>query len=148
MKKILLSLLVSTVALFAKDITVEFDDPDNPAGLVLGYKLHVGTNTTRVYNEVLNLGTNRVVVLRDVVIGKKYFIAASAFDTNNISSDLSEELMFVVPKSPKNIKIRVTLQQTSDVSNRWEDFAEIAALIEPMDSQKFYRASMLATVED
>jgi hypothetical protein len=68
----------------------------NPESDIAGYKVYSGTNS-RVYPGVVDIGKRTTVTLSNLVSGRTYFLALTAYDTTALESDFSEEIVYDVP---------------------------------------------------
>ena len=136
MKKIttVLALMLTAITLFAA--SAKLDWCPNPEANIVGYKIHyVGTNkvagwkpsvfsTTNCPAVVLTNGANWVrnyntvfistglvttATISNLVVGKTYYFAVTAFDSNSLDSDFSAEIEATItnlpPSQPQNFKI-------------------------------------------
>ena len=78
----------------ANHITLAWDA--NPESDIAGYKVYSGTNS-RVYPTVVNVGNRTTVTLSNLVSGRTYFLALTAYDTTALESDFSGEVVYAVP---------------------------------------------------
>jgi fibronectin type 3 domain-containing protein len=76
-------------------------DP-NPETDIGGYKIYYGTNS-RVYTVVTNVGKTTNAVTAGYTRGVRYYWAATAYNTNNLESDLSEEVSLLIPVKPIHV---------------------------------------------
>jgi len=82
-------LLVVSQAMAAQ-ITVSWDP--SPDSDVVGYKLYFGTSS-RNYTNSVDVGNTTSFTLTNLEAGKIYYIAATAYDTEGLESDFSEEVV-------------------------------------------------------
>lgn len=90
MKKLLalLLLVAGTFAANAVNITLEWDP--NPESNVSGYRAYRG-DASRVYTDVGEVAAPLVKFTQDYPIGR-HFVAVTAFDSDGLESEFSEEL--------------------------------------------------------
>jgi hypothetical protein len=65
---------------------------------IAGYKMYYGTSST-IYTYDVDIGKNTTCSLSGLTEGKKYYFAATAYDTSNAESDYSAELSYTIPSS-------------------------------------------------
>ena len=70
-----------------------------------------GTNWYRAYTNVVNAGTNLSATVSNLVAGLTYYFAATAYDTNALESDYSEEVSLTIPipvvNPPTNVNLTI-----------------------------------------
>lgn len=86
----------------AADVRLEWDA--NPEPEVSSYTLHSG-GASRSYTNTVSV-TNTTARLPGLSPGV-YYVAVTAHDTNGVTSDFSDELIFTVPKKPGRVRIVV-----------------------------------------
>lgn len=68
-----------------------------------------GMNWVRNYSTNLLVGTNNSFTLSNVIVGKTYYIAVSAFDTSGLESEQSNEIEVTPtnqpPSRPQNFRL-------------------------------------------
>lgn len=79
----------------AEDVRLAWDPPIPPTN-VSSYAVHIGT-TSRQYTTVTNVGKGTNIVLKGLVPGRRYFIAASSINKQGRESRFSNELIVDVP---------------------------------------------------
>lgn len=135
MKKIFAVFILSLTCLFAQAVQLKLNwcpvtDP-GVAGYRLSYSatnkisgwtpstynstncpvvlLTTGTNWNRAYSTNFNVGLVTSYTLSNAVVGKTYYIAVTAYDTNGIASPFSNEAEITVtnfpPSSPQNLQV-------------------------------------------
>ena len=72
----------------APSITLAWDP--SPDSSVVGYKVYWGV-ATRNYTNSLSAGSATTLTVSNLVVGRTYYFAATAYDTNGIESDYSVE---------------------------------------------------------
>ena len=75
---------------------------------VTGYNLYWGTNGSRTYTTVTNVGSATNITVR--MLRTTNWIAATAYDGCGLESDYSEELVYLVPKPPPNTNTNVVIR--------------------------------------
>ncbi|MFW6139179.1 MAG: fibronectin type III domain-containing protein [Spirochaetota bacterium] len=75
-------------------VTVVWDPNTEPD--LEGYKLYYGFGS-RDYGYVVNVG-DTTYTIKDLVPGETYYIAATAYNTEGMESDYSEEAVYTVPE--------------------------------------------------
>lgn len=93
-----LSLLLASV-FTALAVTVEWDP--NPETNVAGYRVYWGTRS-RLYDTVIDVGNQTFVQLPTPTV--KTYYAVTAYDTDGLESDFSEEVFYEPPiEKPSSI---------------------------------------------
>jgi hypothetical protein len=80
----------------------------SPDTNVTGYNLYWGTNGTRSYTTVTNVGPLTNITVRMARVTN--WIAATAYDGWGLESDYSEELVYLVPRPPANTNTNVVIR--------------------------------------
>ena len=80
----------------------------SPDTNVTGYNLYWGTNGTRSYSTVTNVGPLTNITVRMARVTN--WIAATAYDGWGLVSDYSEELVYLVPKPLPNTNTNVVIR--------------------------------------
>jgi fibronectin type III domain protein len=81
-------------AVAVNNITLAWDA--NPESDIAGYKVHSGTNS-RVYPAVVDVGKRTNHTVSNLMAGRTYFLALTAYDATGLESDFSAELSYTVP---------------------------------------------------
>jgi len=68
----------------------------NPASNVAGYRLYCGT-TSRVYTQTIEVGNTTMTLVSNLVDGRTYFFAVTAYTTTGLESPASNEVSYRVP---------------------------------------------------
>ena len=79
---------------FAAQVTLAWDK--NPESDIAGYKVHYGTSSGS-YDYSVDVGNYNSCTISGLEEGTNYYFAASAYNTNNVESDYSDELVYKVP---------------------------------------------------
>ena len=79
---------------------------------VAGYRIHYGP-ASRTYNQVFNAGNATNGTVSNLVAGNRYFFALTAYNSQGLESDYSNELTYFVPTNvgpsgPFRLTIAVT----------------------------------------
>jgi len=149
MIKTLLTVLLFTLSLIASARAAILEWDRNPETNVLGYRVYSGLQS-RVYDSVLDVGnatTNLLTQSTGIV-----FYAVTAYDTEGLESDFSDEVSYLwpvipVPPSPPQ-RLRITgangngnaliiLQESADLTN-WTNSASALVPMAP-GAPKFFR---------
>jgi hypothetical protein len=77
----------------AATVTIAWDK--NPEPDVAGYTVHYGTSTGS-YDYSVNVGNHTSCTISGLQEDTTYYFAATAYDTNNFESNLSEELVYTI----------------------------------------------------
>lgn len=77
-----------------------------------GYKLYHGT-ASGAYTDSIVLGVVTNYMMTNLAVGTTYYFALSAFDTNDLESDLTPELQFPSPPALAAIPNQTTPEDTS-----------------------------------
>jgi hypothetical protein len=78
-------------------VTIAWDK--NLESDIAGYKMHYGT-TSGSYDYSVDVGNYTSSAISGLAEGTTYYFAATAYNTNNIESSLSEELVHTIPIPP------------------------------------------------
>jgi hypothetical protein len=78
----------------AATVTLAWDK--NPEPNLAGYKVHYGTSTGN-YDYSVDVGNYTSCTISGLQEGTTYYFAATAYDSNNFESNLSEELAYMIP---------------------------------------------------
>ncbi|MGD8666783.1 MAG: fibronectin type III domain-containing protein [Desulfobacterales bacterium] len=91
---------------FASQITVAWDE--NSETDIAGYKVHYGT-TSGNYEYIVDVGNTTSCSISGLTEGTTYYLAATAYNTNNVESNISEELVHtvesVITNNPPTVSI-------------------------------------------
>jgi PKD repeat protein len=82
---------------FSAQITVIWDE--NSEIDIAGYKMHYGT-TRGNYEYSVDVGNNTSCSISGLTEGTTYYLAATAYNTNNVESSFSEELVHTIASQP------------------------------------------------
>lgn len=75
-------------------------DPD-PDPSVVGFRFHCGT-TSGVFTQVINVGDATTRLVSNLVGGKTYFFAVTAYGANGVESPPSNEVSYAAPSLHAN----------------------------------------------
>jgi hypothetical protein len=89
--------LAPCAAARAATVTIAWDK--NLESDIAGYKMHYGT-TSGSYDYSVDVGNYTSSAISGLAEGTTYYFAATAYNTNNIESSLSEELVHTIPIPP------------------------------------------------
>lgn len=92
----LLFMLFLATSVPAGTVTLAWDPSPSPG--VTGYKLWQG-GSSRVYTNSTALGSVLAYTVQNVVSGKNYFFAVTAYGSSGGESDFSNEVVYQVPAS-------------------------------------------------
>jgi len=113
MKKLFLIISLLAIATWANafDLQVGWEDNDNPAGMVIGYKLKIGevskTYTTTLTIANANARTYTITAFDTTFPKGKYYLALTAYNTQDESVP-SNEVIYLKPLgSPTIVKVSI-----------------------------------------
>src|SRR5678816_1145034 len=86
--------LVLSTARSEQDVTVAWDPSTTPD--VAGYILYFGTNSGAYFDFVVG-GSGTTAIAPGLLEGITYYFAATAYATNGIESDPSDEISYTIP---------------------------------------------------
>lgn len=119
----------------------------SPSAEVTGYNLYWGTNGTRQYTTVTNVGTATNITVRMTRVTN--WIAATAYDSWGLESDYSTELVYLVPKplpgTNTNVVIRVECDGWLEASQDlvcWVSWPNPSTQTNPSAPRMFWRNGM------
>jgi outer membrane biosynthesis protein TonB len=96
--KTALILIYSTTILAAgrlhADVTLSWDPDSDP--FIVGYRLYLGT-TSGVYTQTAEAGSATSVLISNLVAGKTYYFAVSAYNSSAVQSTFSNQVSYTVP---------------------------------------------------
>lgn len=118
--KTLLALLLSVLSAWA--VTLEWDA--NTETNLVGYRVYVGKLSRQYICVATNLGkTNTTCVLTNLT-GTNFF-AVTAFDTDNLESEFSDEVSAVIkPKAPMRLRfVAAVVVEQSSGNGSWTPLA-------------------------
>jgi hypothetical protein len=78
----------------AQSVTLAWD----PAASVSGYRLYCGT-TSHVYTQTIEVGNTTKTLVSNLVGGRRYFFAVTAYNIAGLESTPSNEVSYLVPLS-------------------------------------------------
>jgi fibronectin type 3 domain-containing protein len=97
-----LQLALLMFAVNASAVWLEWDR--NSETNVAGYRMYWGTQS-RTYRNVLDVGQNILGEIRGLVPGVTYFFAVTAYDTDGLESDFSDEVSYTPPNGTNAVVI-------------------------------------------
>ena len=71
--------------------------------------LSIGTNWLRSYTNIVDVGNATNATITNLIMGVPYYFSATAYDTNGLESDFSEEITKIIPFPPAPIITNATL---------------------------------------
>jgi biotin carboxyl carrier protein len=80
----------------AASVTLRWDRNDEPD--IAGYRLYYGT-TSHSYDDDVESSTTTATI-SNLIVGKTYFFAVTAYDTTGLESDFSDEVSYTVAPTP------------------------------------------------
>ena len=89
---------------------------DPSSGNIAGYKIHYGPSS-RNYTYNVNVGKNTSCSISGLTEGKKYFFAATAYNTSNAESTYSSEISYTVPTASSSSASSSTSSATGGSSS-------------------------------
>jgi hypothetical protein len=90
------ALLLAALAASAQGQSVTLAWDASPGPGIAGYRLYVG-GSSGAYSKVIEVGNVTSNRVSGLVNAATYFFAVTAYDTNNVESDFSDEICFTVP---------------------------------------------------
>lgn len=137
---------------------------------VSGYKLYYGPDHTRTYTQSIQTSA-LTATIDNLTAGRAYFFAVTAYDSNGLESDFSNELGYVIPtlqimgpgivrfKRPVDrINVDYILESTDALGSSWQTDAATTTVLETVDGLelielrstipspiKFYRVKLQVT---
>lgn len=130
--KITLLLLLSALSVFAGP---KLGWNTNSEPTVTGYVLYIGTNSGNYSLMFTNSArTNTTIVLTNLPPSVTLYAAVSARDSSGVDSDLSNELSFLVPKTPT---LRLIIDYSPNVEGPFLAYADIDG--GPILNEGYYR---------
>ena len=88
---------------------------------VAGYKMYYGT-ASRNYSYNVNVGKSTSCSLSGLTAGKKYYFAATAYNTSNAESSYSSEISYTVPTSSTSSSTTSSSSTTTNPSGLTADY--------------------------
>lgn len=141
-------LLVSVLALWAAQSVTLGWNPNTETNLA-GYRLHYGW-APRGYDYVVQVKApaTQVTLTNNLQVGKTNYFAVTAFTTDGMESDYSEELAWLMPAPPpailppRGLRLITTLQASASQAGPWTN---VWLLDQPLPPARngvatFYRA--------
>lgn len=158
--KSLLALLLALAALAApapaaQSVTLSWNA--NSETNLAGYRMYWGTATRSYQAPMSVLHPTTSATVTNLQAGLTYYFAVSAYTTDGLESDYSDEVSYSVPPPPptppaKPLGLRVitTLQASSSPTGPWTNQWTLSQLVPiPADAPAgtFYRSQLLTIVE-
>lgn len=84
-------------------ISLTWDDP-NPESDVIGYKVHLGTQSG-AYTQSMDTGNSSEVAFANLVPGQKYYCVVTAYNSSGVESSYSEEIAFIAIASDTTFNV-------------------------------------------
>lgn len=132
--------------------TVRLAWDKSPDATVTGYKLYTGS-ASRSYTNLINVGTNLTGTASNVIAGRTYYFAATAYNSVGLESDFSNEVSYTVPTVPPPPgNLRLTFQMQSSGSplgpftNVTGASVTITNQVNPINPGQYYRVAITSTV--
>lgn len=122
----------------APSVTLAWDA--SPSTNIAGYNLYQGP-ASRTYTNVLNVGKVLSFTVTNYQRGWTIYFAATAYGTNGLESDFSNELVFSSPLPPQPPgSLRITAQIAKAASGPWDTFTNMPSVVVTNDlSSNFFR---------
>jgi len=130
-----LLLLLATCALclvpmgqtaFAANITMAWDSNQEPD--IAGYRLHYGTSSGN-YSKHIDVGNTIQHTITGLQAGVTYYFAATAYDSNDLESAYSEELVYTTPKTAGGNGKNANIDSDNDgMPDEWETLHDLDPL--------------------
>ena len=117
---------ITLIATLAFGVSLQWDE--NPDSNCAGYRLYYGTRS-REYTNSIDTGTNRTVSV-PVQIGTKYFFAVTAYNSDGLEGDFSEELLYTP------VILRLVIESSPDLRS-WVALTNFEVLAS--EEQRFFR---------
>ena len=106
-------LMLTALAISARgqtSLTLAWDG--SPDSSIAGYRLYEGV-VSRTYTNVIDVGNATTATVSNLIAGVTYYFAVTAYDTNGLESDYSDEVSYTVPLSTNDAPI-VSLTSPAD----------------------------------
>lgn len=137
MKIILTLLALLALVISGRSLTLEWDA--NTETNLAGYKIYAGKLSRQYVAIGTNFGgTNTVFVITNTLTGTNFF-AVTAFDTDGLESEYSDEVWTVIkPQPPSGLRFAasITVQAAPAITGPWQNVTQLSG---DASSQKFYR---------
>ena len=117
-----------------------------------GYRLYSGTATRSYSTNVAVAHPATTATVTNLQAGLTYFFAVTAFTTDGLESDYSDEVSYQVPgpskpSKPMNLRVVVELQSASLLEGPWTTTEYSMSAVFPMGDAAFFRSRVRATTE-
>lgn len=140
MKTILAALLFSCISAFAWDGVLSWEINTNG---VSGYHVYVGTNAGAYYVTYTVVGgPNTNLTIPNLTPGKTYYLGVSSTTSAGLESDITTNLVTLIPVPPVNLKLRSTTQVSLNAGGPWLDLTNVDVAVAAADTNKFYRSRL------
>jgi hypothetical protein len=104
-------------------VSLAWDAPV-PADFVAGYKVYWGYDSGR-YIHAQDCGSNTFAVLFPVCNFRTVYFAVTAYDTNLVEGEISEEVVLAKPNGTNYTTVTTTLEVAENPAGPWRTFAEL-----------------------
>ena len=94
---------------------------------VAGYRIYYGTSS-RNYSTTVNVGNSTSCSLSGLTAGKKYYFAATAYNSSNAESGYSSEISYTVPASSTSSSSTTSSSTTTNTSGLTPDYNTSATI--------------------
>lgn len=135
--------LLNTNRTFSVTLAWDANTETNLAGYNVYYGTAAGLYTVKT--NVGNVTTNRVNGL--LKSAGRYYFVVTAYNTDGLESDPSNEVSIAAPRPP-TIRVQSVLQASARVDGPWNELASFSTLLTPEDPMQFLRTNMRITYED
>src|SRR5437016_1774952 len=98
---LLLTIISAAVSFSAQAASVTLVWNPSPGTNVAGYNVYYGV-ASRTYTNKVNVGNSTNATVSGLIEGTTYFFAVTAYDSNALESDYSNEMSYTVPVTPGN----------------------------------------------
>lgn len=142
---IVFSLLLAFLASGAQSVTLAWNA--NTETNLMGYRLYYGTGTRTYSTNVSILAPTTTCTVTGLHSGLTYYFAVTAYCTDGLESDYSDEVYYTVPVSSVPVSIlTVVAEQSQSASGPWTRSGAFVITITNLASEGFfYRARLEIT---
>ncbi len=149
LRKLCLVLLLCAGSASAATVTLAWDP--SPGTNVAGYHIYYGS-ASGSYTNTVDAGACLTITVTNLGLCTTYFFAATAYDSNGLESDFSNEISYSVPcrpVPPPNLHItgvRLTVMSAPAWFGPWTERSNVPPFLvyDPLPVE-FYRLSVIAT---